>query len=382
MKTLKLGVVLTFIMLSLTSFAQTMKVSGIVVDRDTKEGVYMATIQLLKADSTFVRGTLSGEDGSFSLELPAEGKFILKFSSVGYKNLSKNITASQSKPDINLGKITFGADAIMLKGATVLGQAAKVTLKEDTFVYNASAYRTPEGAVVEELVRKLPGAQVDDDGKITINGKEVKKILFDGKEFMAGDTKTAMKNIPTSIIEKVKAYEDKSDLAKVTGIDDGEEETVLDFGIKKGMNKGFFANADLSAGTHSRYSERLMGAGFQDKIRIMGFGNANNVNDVGFHGGGGGRWGTPLQGLNAKKLLGVNINYDDKSRLKLDGSARWNHSDGDVHSTQSIENFVNKSGAFSNSDNHNYTRGDSYDVRFKLEWKPDTLTDILLRPQF
>ena len=124
MKTLKLGVVLTFIMLSLTSFAQTMKVSGIVVDRDTKEGVYMATIQLLKADSTFVRGTLSGEDGSFSLELPAEGKFILKFSSVGYKNLSKNITASQSKPDINLGKITFGADAIMLKGATVLGQAA------------------------------------------------------------------------------------------------------------------------------------------------------------------------------------------------------------------------------------------------------------------
>lgn len=382
MKTLKLGVVLTFIMLSLTSFAQTMKVSGIVVDRDTKEGVYMATIQLLKADSTFVRGTLSGEDGSFSLELPAEGKFILKFSSVGYKNLSKNITASQSKPDINLGKITFGADAIMLKGATVLGQAAKVTLKEDTFVYNASAYRTPEGAVVEELVRKLPGAQVDDDGKITINGKEVKKILFDGKEFMAGDTKTAMKNIPTSIIEKVKAYEDKSDLAKVTGIDDGEDETVLDFGIKKGMNKGFFANADLSAGTHSRYSERLMGAGFQDKIRIMGFGNANNVNDVGFHGGGGGRWGTPLQGLNAKKLLGVNINYDDKSRLKLDGSARWNHSDGDVHSTQSIENFVNKSGAFSNSDNHNYTRGDSYDVRFKLEWKPDTLTDILLRPQF
>ena len=96
MKTLKLGVVLTFIMLSLTSFAQTMKVSGIVVDRDTKEGVYMATIQLLKADSTFVRGTLSGEDGFFSLELPAEGKFILKFSSVGYKNLSKNITASQS----------------------------------------------------------------------------------------------------------------------------------------------------------------------------------------------------------------------------------------------------------------------------------------------
>ena len=363
-------------------FSQVMKVTGVLEDRDTKESVYMATVQLLKQDSTYVKGTLTDESGSFTLEIPSEGKYILKFSSVGYKNMTRNVIAKSDKPAIDLGRISFGADAIMLKGATVLGQAAKVTLKEDTFVYNASAYRTPEGSVVEELVKKLPGAQVDDDGKITINGKEVKKILFDGKEFMSGDTKTAMKNIPTSIIEKVKAYEEKSDLAKVTGIDDGEEETVLDFGIKKGMNKGVFGNVDLSVGTHKRYSEKLMGAAFYDKLRVMAFGNANNVNDAGFPGGGGGRFGGAQQGLNAKKMVGVNVNYDDNSKLKLDGSVRWNHSDGDVLSEQSIENYVNRSGAFSNSENHTYTRGNSYDARLRLEWKPDSMTNILFRPQF
>lgn len=136
----------------------------------------------------------------------------------------------------------------MLKGAVVTAMAQKVTLKEDTFVYNSAAYRTPEGSVVEELVKRLPGAEVSDDGTIKINGKEVKKILVDGKEFMTGDTKTALKNLPTSIIDKIKAYDEKSDLSKVTGIDDGEEQTVLDFNVKKGMNKGLMSNIDLGIG--------------------------------------------------------------------------------------------------------------------------------------
>lgn len=361
--------------------AQEMKVAGALVDRDTKEGVLMATVQLLKSDSTFVKGVLTDDAGNFSLSIEDPGKYILRFSSVGYKTISKSFAVSQTQPEVDMGKISFGADAVMLKGATILGQAAKVTLKEDTFVYNASAYRTPEGSVVEELVRKLPGAQVDDDGKITINGKEVKKILFDGKEFMSGDTKTAMKNIPTSIIEKVKAYEEKSDLAKVTGIDDGEEETVLDFGIKKGMNKGVFGNADLSIGNHGRYAERLMGAGFQKKVRIMGFGNANNVNDAGFPGGGG-RWRAPMQGLNSKKMVAFNMNYEDKGKLKLDAGGRWNHSNGDLQQTQAVENFVNKSGAFSNSNTANLTRVNGYDARVKMEWTPDSMTNIMFRPTF
>lgn len=271
----------------------------------------------------------------------------------------------------------------MLKGATVVGQAARVTVKEDTFVYNASAYRTPEGSVVEELVKRLPGAQVSDDGTITINGKEVKKVLVDGKEFMTGDTQTALKNLPTSIIDKIKAYDEKSDLAKVTGIDDGEEQTVLDFGIKKGMNKGVFGNVDASIGTHDRYAERLMGALFKDKTRVMLMGNLNNVNDRGFPGGGGGgRFGRGAQGLNTSKMAGANFNLEPSSKLKLDGSVRWNHSNGDKRTEQSVENFVSTAGSFSNSLNQNYTRSNSWDARLRLEWTPDTMTNIMFRPSF
>jgi len=368
---------------SVCSFAQSRKITGTVTDRDTKEAVMQATVQLLKTDSTFITGVLTDENGVFSVEAPQDGKYLVKLTSVGYKPIVRTVTVSGGR-DVALGNIVFGADAIMLKGATVVGQAAKVTLKEDTFVYNASAYRTPEGSVIEELVKKLPGAQVDDDGKITINGKEVKKILVDGKEFMTGDTKTAMKNLPTSIIEKVKAYDEKSDLARITGIDDGEEQTVLDFGIKKGMNKGTLANADLGIGTKGRYAERVMGGYFRDNMKLMVFGNANNTNDHGFPGGGGGgRFGAARQGLNAAKMLGVNMNYSSRDKFEMNGSVRWNHSNGDMRSEQSAENFLgNSTSSFLNSRNNNLTRTDSWNANFRLEWKPDTMTNILFRPQF
>lgn len=367
---------------SMAASAQGIKITGTLVDRDTKEGVMLATVQMLKPDSTYVSGVLSDEKGNFSIEASATGSYILKFTSVGYTPLTKTVKVD-GKKDIALGKITFNADAIMLKGATVVGQAARVTVQEDTFVYNASAYRTPEGSVVEELVKRLPGAQVSDDGTITINGKEVKKVLVDGKEFMTGDTQTALKNLPTSIIDKIKSYDEKSDLAKVTGIDDGEEQTVLDFGIKKGMNKGVFGNVDASVGTQDRYAERLMGALFKNKTRVMLMGNLNNVNDRGFPGGGGGgRFGRGAQGLNTSKMAGANFNLEPSSKLKLDGSVRWNHSNGDKRTEQSVENFVSTAGSFSNSLNQNYTRSDNWNARMRLEWTPDTMTNIMFRPSF
>ena len=220
---------------SCLAIAQERMISGTLTDRDTNEPAEMLTVQLLRTDSTFVTGTISNEKGAFKVAAPANGKYILRITGVGYNPLLKNVTISNGK-SVALGKLVIGADAIMLQGAVVTAQAQKVTLKEDTFVYNSAAYRTPEGSVVEELVRRIPGAEISDDGTITINGKEVKKIMVDGKEFMTGDTQTALKNLPTNVIEKIKVYDEQSDLARVTGIDDGEEETVLDFGLKKGMN--------------------------------------------------------------------------------------------------------------------------------------------------
>ncbi len=366
------------VLVSALASAQKREISGYLVDKDSKEAVPMATVQLLKMDSTFVAGTLSNDSGKFVIEAPANEKYILKVSSVGYISTTKRIQMQDDR-NLNLGAIVFSSDAVMLKEAQVTAQAVKVMVVEDTFIYNSAAYRTPEGSVIEELVKRLPGATVDDDGNITINGKEVKKILVDGKEFMTGDTKTAMKNIPTSIIDKVKAYDQKSDLARVTGIDDGNEQTVLDFGTKPGMGKGFMANADVGVGTESRYSTRLFTGYMNSWGRIFGMGNANNVNDMGFGGRGGG-FGRGRNGLNSSKMAGLNVNWEKKDTLKIDGSVRWNHSNSDAFSKTSSENFVSTVGSFSNSISQNYSRGNQWNAQARVEWTPDTMTNIMFRP--
>lgn len=371
-----------FLLLAATccTMAQNRRVSGSIIDNDSKEAVMQVTVQLLKNDSSFVAGTLTAEDGGFSVVAPTNGDYILKFTSVGYKALYRNVKIEKSN-NVSLGVIPFKADAIMLEGITKTANAAKVVVVEDTFVYNAAAYRVPEGSVVEELVKKLPGAEISDDGTITINGKTVRKIKVDGKEFMQGDTKIAMQNLPTSIVEKVKAYDEKSDMARITGIDDGDESTVLDFGLKEGMHKGFFANADLGIGTKHRYAEKAMASYMNSKSRVTALGNANNVNDQGFPGGGGGgRFGGGRNGRNASKMLGLNYNYEIKDKLKVDGSLAWNHSDGDSRSETSAENFVSKVGAFSNSLSQNFSRNNNVDARLKIEWRPNPLTNIILNP--
>ena len=355
-------------------------VSGKVVEQDTQEAVIQATASILSGEKV-VANALTNMNGGFSIRAPHDGRYTLKITYVGFKTYTKQINIRDGK-DFSAGTITLEPDAIMLKGATVTARASKVTLKADTFMYNASAFRTPEGSVVEELVKRLPGAEVSDDGTIKINGKEVKKILVDGKEFMTGDTKTALQNLPTNIIERIKAYDQQSDLARVSGIQDGEEETVLDFGIKKGMNKGLMANVDLGIGTKKRYAGRGMGAVMKDNLKVMLFTRANNVNDMGFPGGGGGgRWGQQRQGLNATKMVGANVNYEIKDKFKLDGSIRWNHSNGDQLAKRSSEQIYDATtSAFSNSVSRVFSRGNSWNAQMRIEWQPDSMTNILFRP--
>ncbi len=357
-------------------------ISGRVIDAEEKEAVIQATVALLKADSTLVANTVTNSNGQFSMTAPNDGSFMVRVSFVGYKTLFKKIQVS-GKP-VQMGTLSISPDAVLLKGAEVVKNMAKVTTKADTVIYNAGAYRTPEGSVVEELVKKLPGAEVSDDGTITINGKEVKKIMVDGKEFMTGDTKTAIKNLPTSIVERIKTYDEKSDLSRITGIDDGNEQTVLDFGLKRGMNRGTFANVDLGIGTEKRYQGRGMGAVMKDDFRAMLFGSANNTNDRGFGGGGGGGrfGGGGRNGLEASKMLGLNLNYEKKGVIKADGSIRWNHNDGDAWSRRASENFVSTTGSFTNSISQSFSRSNSWNAQMRFEWTPDTLWNINFRPSW
>lgn len=378
----KYGLFIVLFFISIMATGQTRKVSGTLFDGESKENLQFAAVQLLRQDSSYVSGTTTDENGAFGLEAPDDGRFILKVSYVGLKTAYRDVNVTADK-DVNVGQIVLRKDSRTLKEVMVTASAPKMVLKEDTFVYNASAYRVPEGSTLDALVKRLPGAEVSSDGTIKVNGKEVKKILVDGKEFMTGDTKTALKNLPTSIVERVKAYDQQSDLSRITGIDDGNETTVLDFGIKKGMNKGLFSNIDLGIGMKNRYSERAMAAYFNDKFRMMAFLSANNVNDESFGGGPRGfGFGNARQGLNATKMVGLNMNYNDGKKLEWDGSVRWNHSNGDLYSRVAVENFVAREGSFSNRLSQEYTRNNSWDGRFRLEWKPDSVWNIMFRPSF
>ena len=375
----KIALLIVALMVAVVSFAQR-TVRGRVVEQDTQEAVIQATAALMKGEKV-VANAVTNTEGAFSIKAPEDGSYTLQVTYVGFKTYQKKISLKDGK-DYNAGTIKMEPDAIMLKGATVTARAQKVTLKADTFVYNANAFRTPEGSVAEELVRRLPGAEVSDDGSIKINGKQVKKILVDGKEFMTGDTKTAMKNLPTNIIDRIKAYDQQSDLARVSGIEDGEEETVLDFGIKAGMNKGIMANADLAAGTKHRYAGRIFGGVMKDDMKVFLMTNANNTNDMGFPGGGGGgRFGGGRQGLTANKMVGLNLNYEKTDKLKVDGSVRWNHSDGDTWSKSSTENIYSEQlSSFSNSVKQDFSRSNQWNAQMRLEWQPDSMTNIMFRP--
>ena len=373
---------LCMLMVASAMLAMAQHVTGIVIESDSQEPVAQTTIRILKSDSSLVTGGLTDLDGKFRVKAPSAGKYIVQITCVGFKPFTKQVQLTAEK-EVSLGTVSLSPDAIMLKGATVTGHAAKVTLKADTFVYNAAAFRTPEGSVVEELVKRLPGAEVSDDGTIKINGKEVKKILVDGKEFMTGDTKTAMKNLPTNIIDRIKAYDQQSDLSRISGIEDGEEQTVLDFGIKPGMNRGFMTNNDFGIGTRNRYSARTFNGLMKEKSTMMMMASANNVNDMGFSGGGGGRFGMGRQGLTATKMVGLNFNYENTGKLILDGSVRWNHSDGDAFSKRNSESFFSSTvSQFGNSWNQNFSRSNAWNAQMRLEWTPDSMTNIMFRPNF
>ena len=309
-------------------------IRGQLLDADLKEPMVQATIQLFTAsDSTFVGGTVTNEHGSFYVIAPRPDTYRLRISSLGYQTIEREITLRRNEYQ-DLGNLLMESESILLEEAVITGRAAQVIVRKDTIVYNPEAFRTPEGSAIEELIKRIPGAEVDEDGKITINGKEVKKILLDGKEFMLGDVETALKNIPVSIIQNLKFYDQQSDQSRITGIDDGEKETVLDFSIKKGMNRGYMTNLDIAGGTKHRYAARGMGSGFTDKMRFVLLGNFNNKEENA------GWWNR--RGLNARKMLGTNLNYDDGDKLKIDASIRWNHRDGDNQTENASENFYSE----------------------------------------
>ena len=247
----RIATLLAILVTSATAlFAQNQSIKGSLYDFDTADPMYPAAVQVYQisgTDSTYIAGASTEEDGTFTVGKLKPGNYVLRASFVGYDDTDKNFTIKSGQAVTDLGKIVMTGGK-MLEEVSVSAVVAKVQMINDTVMFNSAAYKLPEGSSVEDLIRKLPGVQIGSDGNITVNGKTVSRILVNGKEFFNDDKSVALTQLTADMIEKVKAYEKQSDLARQTGIDDGEEETVLDLSVKKGMAKGWFGNLSLGGG--------------------------------------------------------------------------------------------------------------------------------------
>ena len=401
MKSLK--ALLVFLLCSLSVFGQkNLSISGTLIDNLTKEPVDFASVSLLNAkDSTFVTGAMSNSNGVFNLQKIDKGRYLIKITYIGYKTVYQSVRVTENNPITDVGKISLVSDDIVLAEAVVEGKAPEVVVKGDTIEYNADSFKTPQNAAVEELLKKLPGAEVDKDGNITVNGKEIKKILVDGKEFFSDDPKVASKNLPAEMVKKVQVLDRKSDLARLTGFDDGDEETVINLTIKEGMKKGTMGNAMAGLGHDTpkdgdyRYEAGAMVNHMSDNDRYTVMLGANNTNNMGaadlgaqrFSGMRGMRRGSG--GINTSETFAGNMNKQFSPKLSLNGDISYNSYDKESHNkietnydevTNKKTQELMKRKERTTSDNNDIS--DNFGINFRMEWKPDSATTIIFRPNF
>ncbi|NDW08495.1 outer membrane beta-barrel protein [Dysgonomonas sp. 520] len=382
------------LLLSVTTniFAQNkVTITGKVFDDKTKEAIMQASVRMLtQKDSTYVAGNVTNIDGKFSVPVNP-GKYILHISYLGYSDSYTNVDAGSSK---NLGNLFIKENSILLDETVIVGKAVEIMVKEDTVEYNADSYKVQQSAVVEDLLKKMPGAEVDSDGKITINGKEVKKILVDGKEFFSDDPKVASKNLPASMVNKLQVYDKKSDMSQMTGFDDGEEETVINLTVKKGMKQGVFGNALAGYGSDDRYEANAMVNYIRDNSQFTLMGGTNNTNNAGFTDFASSMFGgnRPPRGMNFGGNNGIttatnggfNFATETSDKFKWGGNIRYGSTDNDVVRDTYTEYFHSNpdSVQFETKNSRGNNTGNNLGLNLRLEWRPDSATTIIFKPNF
>ena len=378
------------------------------VDDKTSEPVAFATASVTaqgaKEPAKYV---LTDSEGVGTLVKLAKGTYTVKAELMGYEPLSKVVVVEKN---VDLGVLRMKEDTQVLDAAAISAVGNPIIVKKDTIEYTASSFKTSDNDMLEALLKKLPGVEVESDGSITANGETIKKITIDGKTFFLDDPQLASKNIPAKMIEKVKVVEKKSDQALFTGIDDGEEEMVIDLSLKPGMMQGWFGNLMGGAGhdipgansdmNDWRYQGAAMVGKFTENSQISMIMNANNTNNRGFNdvagsmmqgmrGGGGGMgrgmggWGggngisnTWMGGLNGAFTL-----FDGD--MDLSGNYLYNGSDKFVQEESSKITYLDDGSRLLNDQsgtNHTFSQGHRFGIR--LEHKFSKNTSVLFEPQF
>ncbi|RYG42618.1 MAG: carboxypeptidase regulatory-like domain-containing protein, partial [Chitinophagaceae bacterium] len=257
-------------------------ITGKLVDTSGKQPISDATISLVQAkDSSLVTFTLSNKQGLFEIKGLTVGNYRLIITHQAYSEMRKNVSLTEEKKQLNIGELNPGKDFKTLEGVVVTNEAP-IVVKNDTVQFNASGFKTQPNATAEDLLKKLPGMEVDKEGNVKSQGETVQKVYVDGKEFFGNDPKLATKNITADMIESVQVFDDMSDQAKFTKIDDGSRSKTLNIKLKKDRNKGYFGRATAAYGSRDRYEGNVSVNKFNGNQRISLLFNANNINKQGF----------------------------------------------------------------------------------------------------
>lgn len=393
---------------AVSSFAQSRSglVKGIVMDTAGKKNLSAATINVLDAkDSSLASFGRSKEDGSFNIAKLANGDYILVVTYTGFNKIQKHFTITTEKLEKDFATIPM-TSVNTLKDVEVV--AAPIVIKGDTVEYNAASFKVNKpNAVVEDLLKKLPGVEVDKDGKITANGQEVKRVLVDGKQFFADDPKLATKNLQADMVNKVQVFDKKSDKSEFTGFDDGNSEPTINLTLKNDKRTGLFGKASGGIGTDGHYKANANINKFRRGEQLSFIGQANDVNEQGFSlmdalsfsggpGSGGGMnmmsgsSGLNISGMNSNGSQGITstqaagLNYNNFKSSKLDLN-----SSGFFNGTQLNNNYVTRRESAVADSNQLYVETgnsgkDNYNYRFNMgiDWKIDTFNSIKITPAF
>ena len=381
------------------------RLTAVLIDESNGEPVGFATVSLTKEGAQKpAKYVLSDSEGKVELTGVRAGTYTFRAELLGYQAFEKEIKI----PDVkDMGEIRMKVDQQQLDAASVSAVGNPIIIKKDTIEYNASSFKTTDNDVLEDLLKKLPGVEVSEDGAITVNGQAIKKITIDGKTFFLDDPQLASKNIPAKIVNKLKVIQKKSEQAEFTGIDDGEEEQVIDLSIKPGMMKGLFGNV-MAGGGHDvpstnvegdwRYQGAAFVGKFTDKTQLSLIANANNTNNRGFNdlagsmmgnmrgggggfgGGRGGNWGD--NGITESWMGGVNgawTLFDNK--MDLSGNYLYNNTHKLVEEESAKTTYLEDHNMLSASEGTNDTRTWGHRVGMRLEHKFTENTSILFEPQ-
>lgn len=280
---LKKIILTVFILSAFCVFSQnTFKISGKVLEKSSQAPLESATIYLTTVkDSTIVDYTISDKNGNFTLiAKKTDNPINFKISYNGYKNFTK--TLDNILQENNLGTIELVENANQLDEILLKGEIPPIRIKKDTLEFNAGSFKVNQDANVEALLKQLPGVEIDEAGKITVNGKEVNNILVNGKPFFGKDGKIATQNLPADMIDKVQITDTKTKSEELSGDASSSNESTINLTIQEDKNKGLFGKAMAGKGSDDRYESSLLFNYFKDVQKISILGSSNNINSVGF----------------------------------------------------------------------------------------------------